>query len=523
MLQLAARAELDTLRCPGMRAELGDVVARVRALRPRLVDQWETTALIESLGYTDGRVQRELGFSDTLEAGEYIYQVSRRGEQPAQRWSPPDRESALTIAVRSAASTLIYAVPWLAVFVAQVLRPDALRLPTRVAPALAIALMFSLVASGGFVQAIVRRGEFYIGLRQVGMARHIVAAVLKVGTMVIVAAAAFGVLLGWYFELFTWPSLVLGADAFIIMSLLWMVCGTFGIRQQQWRVAAAFVAGFAAFALTRTAGTDVVTSQLVAAATVLVAAALQSRAVFGEGDGRVELPASVPLPRLSVIVYWTAPYFLYGTIYFAFLFADRLAAGSASVALAGQPFGIPAQYNLGMEMALLTLLIAASGVEVAAALFGRAFTREAVRPMCGGDRPFTLVIRRHHHRAVALTLVTFGAAAVLIAVLSQHMLGDAMTHRAQATLLVGDLAYGCLAIGLLNALLLFETRRPWLVAQAFSTALAINLVTGYLASHVLGGFFAVYGLLFGALYFAVASTIAVRRTLARSDYAFAVA
>jgi hypothetical protein len=305
------------------------------------------------------------------------------------------------------------------------------------------------------------------------------------------------------------------------MALLWMVCGTFGIRQQQWRVAAAFVAGFAAFAGTRVAGTDVITSQLVAAATVLVAAAVQARGVFGKGDAHGPR-GSVPLPRLSVLVYWTAPYFLYGTIYFAFLFSDRLSAGTATVALLGAQFGIPAQYNLGMEMALLTLLVAASGVEVAAALFGRAFTREAIRPISGGDRPLHKVLFRHHNRAIALTLVTFVVAAVAIGLLSRRVLPEGLTPRALSTLVAGDLGYACLTIGLLNALLLFETRRPWLVARVFATALAINLVSGYLLSHMLGGFHAVDGMLLGAAYFAAASTIAVRQTLSRSDYAYAV-
>jgi hypothetical protein len=286
-------------------------------------------------------------------------------------------------------------------------------------------------------------------------------------------------------------------------------------------VAAAFVAGFAAFAGTRVAGTDVITSQLVAAATVLVAAAVQARGVFGKGDAHGPR-GSVPLPRLSVLVYWTAPYFLYGTIYFAFLFSDRLSAGTATVALLGAQFGIPAQYNLGMEMALLTLLVAASGVEVAAALFGRAFTREAIRPISGGDRPLHKVLFRHHNRAIALTLVTFVVAAVAIGLLSRRVLPEGLTPRALSTLVAGDLGYACLTIGLLNALLLFETRRPWLVARVFATALAINLVSGYLLSHMLGGFHAVDGMLLGAAYFAAASTIAVRQTLSRSDYAYAV-
>src|SRR6266487_6963950 len=151
--QLTARS-LDAGRSAAgdpARDELGAVV---RGVRPRLVDAWEATAVIESLGYTDARVQQEFGFSDTRAAGEYLYPMCRGPVGPSERWAPT-AEPAVAIFTRAAASTLIYAVPWLSVFVAQMLRPEAMQAPMRVAPALALALMFSLIVSGGFVQAVV--------------------------------------------------------------------------------------------------------------------------------------------------------------------------------------------------------------------------------------------------------------------------------------------------------------------------------------------------------------------------------
>jgi hypothetical protein len=256
---------------------------------------------------------------------------------------------------------------------------------------------------------------------------------------------------------------------------------------------------------------------------VLCAAAVQARYVFGTDDGAGKLPKGVQLPRLAVLVYWTVPYFLYGTLYFAFLFADRISAGAAVVALVGAPFGLPAEYNLGMELALLTLLVAASGVEVAAALFARAFTTEAVRPIADGAGALIATMTRHHRRAMALVLVGFAASALVIGCLANAALPGVLSRRVWWTLAVGDLGYACLAIGLLNALVLFETRRAWTVARDFAAALAINLVTGYVLSHVLGGFHAVDGLVLGAAYFAVASTAAVRRTLQQPAYAYAAA
>jgi hypothetical protein len=519
-IQLTARS-LDAGRSAAGDPALDAFVAMVRAARPRLVDAWEATALIESLGYTDARVQHELGFSDTRAAGEYLYPLCRGPVGAGDRWAPT-AESAVAIFTRAAASTLIYAVPWLAMFLAQIAHPEAMRAPTRVAPALALALMFSLVASGGFVQVIVRRGEFYIGLLQPGMARLVVEALLRIGIGISVVAAIAGLFVGWYFELFAWPTLILGADAFVLLSVLWMICGSLAIRQQQWRVAMAFVAGFVAFAGMRWAGADVIMAQLSSAVVVIGVALLQVRAIFAESSGVIAPPRRVKLPQFSVVAYWSLPYFWYGTVYFAFLFADRLAAGTATPALANAQFSVPAAYNLGMELALLTLLVAASGVEVGGALFGRGFRAEAVRPFVGDAQSFRAALHRYHRRALAVTLTTFVATAILIAGIAQRTLPDVSSPDVWSTLIAGDLGYACLAVGLLNGLVLLETRRVWAVVHAFTAALVINVVTGYVLSHAFGSFHAVDGLLLGAGYFAVRSMMAVRETLERPDYPYAL-
>jgi hypothetical protein len=176
-----------------------------------------------------------------------------------------------------------------------------------------------------------------------------------------------------------------------------------------------------------------------------------------------------------------------------------------------------------MELALLTLLIAASGVEVAGALFARAFANEAVRPLVGGDRSLASALRRHHLRALALTIGVFVVSAVTISHIARAWLPATVTSYTSFILFVGDLGYACLAVALVNALVLFATRHAWTVVRQFTTALAINLASGYVLGHVFGGFHAVDGLLIGSAYFAAASTVAVRQMLLHPDYAYAVA
>src|SRR5829696_2353876 len=91
--------------------QFDELVSSIVESRPHLVDGWEATAVLESIGYTDARVQQELGVGDTRKAGDYVYARSREVRPPAARWSPASVESARAIVVRSGASTLIYAIP----------------------------------------------------------------------------------------------------------------------------------------------------------------------------------------------------------------------------------------------------------------------------------------------------------------------------------------------------------------------------------------------------------------------------
>jgi hypothetical protein len=107
--------------------------------------------------------------------------------------------------------------------------------------------------------------------------------------------------------------------------------------------------------------------------------------------------------------------------------------------------------------------------------------------------------------------------------MAQRVMAEELTTPTWLTLLAADIGYGCLAVGFVNALVLFETQCPWHAVRVLTTALVINLASGYVLSHLFGSFHAVNGLVLGAAYFAIVSTIAVRRTLRHPDYAFAAA
>ena len=94
--------------------------------------------------------------------------------------------------------------------------------------------------------------------------------------------------------------------------------------------------------------------------TALVCAFVQSQHVFAS-DRRPDADVRRGV-HPWIVAHGLVPSFLYGVLYFTFLVADRVAVGAA-VASRGSPFGIPNAYKDGMDVALLTFLLAAAAVE----------------------------------------------------------------------------------------------------------------------------------------------------------------
>src|SRR5579871_4235612 len=331
--------------------DLDRIIAMVRRTRPVLLDAWETAALIESFGYTDARIQREFAVENSLELGRLVFESPwrPRGLPAPIDVGPSDAESRAAALGSSLVSSLVYAAPWVATFAVELWAPDALRLPGGTGPALTLALMLSLVVSGGFVQAIARRGQFYLGIEQPALAAAMSGYLFRIGLAVAVTSAAIGIAGGWYFGLFPWPHLVIAADEFVVLTALWMACGVLMLRRDRWRIPAVFAAAAIVFVAMRWTRVDALSAEFVASGTALAIALAQIPSVFGG-----VLLDDVPLPRFTVVAYRILPFFWYGCAYFCFLFADRFAASAAVAALTAAPFSLRADYKFGMDVALLT-------------------------------------------------------------------------------------------------------------------------------------------------------------------------
>jgi hypothetical protein len=229
----------------------------------------------------------------------------------------------------------------------------------------------------------------------------------------------------------------------------------------------------------------------------------------------------VPLPRLTILLYRVLPFFWYGVAYFCFLFADRFAASAAVAALSGAPFGLPPGYKLGMDLALMTFLLGSAAIEFANLRFTLRLREEMRDDRTGLPPSFAQRVRQLHRRALTIVGCAYIGVALGVAAVARPLLGP-VPPSVWRTLVAGDAGYLLLAVGLLNALALFSLNRPWHAVRALTAGLAVNLVAGFALSHVYGTYYAAIGLAAGAAVVALGSTMAVRRALARADYAVAI-
>jgi len=195
---------------------MDDVVALVGLARPQLVDVWDTLAVLEASGYTDARVQRELGLTDTRELAEEVFAQLAVRPLPASPSAGGDAvEGESRVELRR---TIALAVGWGVVVGALAL---ALRVPPIV---LRLALLPSVVVCCGFVEAMRRRGVFYQNVGQPRLGRITSWYFMRLAAFAVAGLTAIGVFLGWSAEV-RWPLLAYWADTFIVSSALWLFGG----------------------------------------------------------------------------------------------------------------------------------------------------------------------------------------------------------------------------------------------------------------------------------------------------------
>lgn len=499
-------------------------------------DKWEIAAQLEVLGYRDSDARSRFGCNDLFETADRILTLFHDGKLPffVEGEDPPPSTSRVLLFLRHYLDGLMFSFPMVLQGCTMLLWGyglwGALELDVRTGSAIALGFIASYIATSGFAWAIVRRGLFYYYQDEGGLARWSALHIWWISVRAACALAIPALLFNLLYGLLPMQMFFVALAYYLALSFFWLNWALiYLVRRTHWLLAVLSLSILVVVAAARLLQWPIIAANMLG----LIVADVLSFAVALLGLNRwarsgAGNPAINP-PRLTVLVYSTAQVFLYGLLYSAFVFVDRILAWTSSQGredFPPYPFWLSARYELGMDLALIVVVLLAGIVEYSTHRFSVRLVPAQKRVKSESRGPFFDDFRRFHRRhSIALVLCAAVALALSAALVNamkglpyprlQEMLASPATMR---VFWVAAISYAVFMFALQNILILMTLSRAELSARAIAMALLVNFVVGFAVSRAVDYTGAVFGLLSGSIVLAVLASRQVTRVLSELDY-----
>lgn len=498
-------------------------------------DKWEIAAQLEVLGLRDVDARDHFGCKDLFEAADAIFKLFHEGKLSFQvpGDNPQPRSLPGVQFLRHYLDGLMFSLPMVLQGATMLLWGYGLwgarELDIRIGSAIALGLIASYVVTSGFAWAIVSRGLYYRYQKEGGLARWSALRMWALSLRVALAIAIPAMLFNFVYVILPMDMALIALAYYVALVFFWLNWSlVYLVGRTHWLLAALTISIIAVVVVARGFGWPVIAANLtglVLADILTFGIAAHGLKKWANGSGK----QVVNPPRLTVLIYATAKVFLYGLLYSLFVFADRVVAWTA---MRGRedfppyPFWLNARYELGVDLALIVVVLLAGVVEYSTNRFSTTLIPMQKRVKSASLEPFIDAFRRFYRRhAIAhglFALVSIGVAAVCLNLLSamaeprlQTTLNSPTTIR---VFWLAAISYAVFMFALQSVLMLMVLSRAELAVRALGLALLANVVIGFAVSRSIHYSGAVAGLLVGSIVLAVLANRELRRVLKDLDY-----
>lgn len=505
---------------------------QVTEANPDVQDTLDLAACFESLGWTDARVEDVFGAATVFDLAEEMLPHLR--QDFANVPLPTEARSGTGSLVQQVFRDLIHGVTFtlptavgvLAILLLHISFNAYLYFSVEKATALALAMFLSFIVTGGFTQAMSATYYILIGLQQEAEVMRTLFRMMRWGLLGAIIVSALILFLDAVF-----PLLPLGLAIFmvlytVLLSALWLGYATLYVLRREYLLTLITLGAVGVAYVAWNRGYPIIVGQLVGMGAASVVSTLLAGFLFYRAQKRTKRTRRAIKTRMSQLVYASSSYFLYGLLYFAFIFADRLIAWSTNTVYMPYSIWFRGQYELGMDWSLGTLIIPLAIIDVLITVLMRWLTSEdqtvseKLAPALGAR------FRSRYVIALALCLGA-GTAGLLItheaAALAVHspVFASAVPDQGVEPMVFdwASAAYVLLALALLNVLILFTLGFPQPALRAMMSATAVDLAVGMVVTRLFNDYqFAVFGLLAGAVFLLLVTTRELARSLPKVDF-----
>ena len=513
-------------------------------------DKFEIAAMLESMGWNDTRASDVFGVEDVFSLAEDLWNALQKRVLFTPH-SVMEKAGFLTVSlalIRSFLRGVIFALPMtISVFSMLSLKYSLWsyeNLRHDLATSIAIGTILSFMAVGGFTQAIARRGFFYITQGYYNMGRRITFYFVKLGYIVCFVTAVISMIFVSFFDIFPFYMILTVNAYFFFLSAIWLSVTVMYILQKEITFTGLLAGGILiVFILVQLFGIDnIIFYQIAALIIVSVSGILLVLYFFVKAEKKMEKGIAPSMPRMSITLYSIMPYFVYGFLYFTFLFTDRIIAWSTNDKTY-MPYLIwfRGPYELGLDFALLMLTLPMGLIEVVVTRLMNSVESSQRNYMAAEAGKLNISYLKSYYRYITIVAIfsIFNAGAVYFAVkgidyaiiqgkipsITAQFLANPTTN---FVLIVSLVSYVIITIALMNSVILFSLSQPEIVNRSILPALVINVIIGFLLSRwatwwvssQTGYSFAVFGLLAGSIVFTYLTTVRIINVFKNLDYYF---
>ena len=530
------RAGLDELRDQSsVYDDLHVEARRVLDRNPEPRNLRDVTVALESMGYTATGAEA-LGFDSVFDLAPAVYELTYLYYVP-QVHAVPEPMGAWRRFTDDYLAGSWYGVPWImsvvVLFFGRVALWSSLDSTPQSEAMVSMAFFLAAVLAGGCSQMIGRKGTFYLLQKNYSLVRWTVTRFVAYSG----SLAALVIALAYTFYVVPYYGLHLGElfaeYAAAIFIFLLSAAPLYMLRRFYTLALATGLALAVTLVTARLITTDspgfrhaqLLGIAVVAGAMVVIAAScLAMRSETGPGGS--EPDDVIKPPELRVILWYTAPYAVYGMAYFVMILVSPMIVGFAyGHSLGVDQYVYPSTFEGSVDLALLDLVVLLGLVYASIERFGRRLRPLLENQALNSWRQARATLRREWVVAVSVLAAASGLVAwllpkILLALLPSGLTASVRTPGGLSVLEVASFGFAVVPIGMLCSQYLFFLSKPrWAVGGAVAGACTTTVVTVLLV-HSGSLTNASWGLLAGSMVYALITGLASFRVLSAGEESF---
>ncbi len=515
-------------------ANLMTALSDLQELAADPFDGLAITALLESTGLRDVDASNRYGEPDLFAVGEALYpQLPLPIALPRSTLPVISFRLAVLPALRRFVAGYATGLTYLGTVVAQIIIYMILRyslfaassFTIHQATVVAMATLASLAITAPAVQGIARRGNTYLNLGNAHLARAAMRQISLAG-LLLTCLAGVAIFIPWILSGGSESGRFFGY--FSVLSVLWVAIARVDVcKQRRWVSPMSIGATMIVYLLKQFAGWQIQYAQWVAIGVLdLGLLALAEWTLWRWNRTVRDDVRSASLPPIRVLVARTWPVFVYGLMYYCFLFTDRIVCWTSTPLAARGWIAFRGDYEAALDWGLVVLFLSTSVLEYTIRVFSAFIIPAAEATTADGDAIFARAFLRLYIRQ-ALILLLVSAAAVTggyaLLTTARYAGGSSFLSTFQApavrrVFLVAAIGYLLFSAGLFSAVFLQSLSKGGTVVAWLTAAVAVDAVVGVTATHVFNYEWAVAGLVAGGAVFAVLCGVSAMRLLRHSPY-----